>query len=107
MNIKSKCVIVIIMLALSLTFIPINSSATTPRTVRGYVFVNDIIQEPQSVQLIFPEQTLEATLYIDGYYIIDFSEDIGANGIFEVTVSGEIYTAEETITIQNIGYSQP
>ena len=99
MNIRNKCLVILVFLVLSLTFVPISSFATNPYTVRGYVYVNGIIQEPEGVQLIFPEQTIDATLYSDGYYLIDFYEYIGTSGTFDVTVSGEIYATEETITV--------
>lgn len=79
---------------------PSTGANSEPRTVYGYVYVNDVIMEPDQVLLIFPGQEVEATLYPDGYYILDFSENIGETGIFNVTVYGDIYTANETITIQ-------
>ena len=75
-----------------------------PRTVRGYVYVNGVVTKPDKVTLSIGTQQVTATLFNDGYYIIDFSEEDGETGTFTVTVDGNDYLAEETITTEHEVY---
>ncbi|MCD6236791.1 MAG: hypothetical protein J7K13_02410, partial [Thermoplasmata archaeon] len=70
-----------------------------PRTVSGYVYVNGVVTKPDKVTLSIGTQQVTATLFNDGYYIIDFSEEDGETGTFTVTVDGKDYLAPETITL--------
>lgn len=98
--IKTKVIhVIILIILLSIYFTPLISVAVQPCTIRGYVYINDIITEPDDLFLVFPSQTIYADLYSDGYYIIDCYEDIGQVGEFYVTYLGQILLAQETVTI--------
>jgi len=71
-----------------------------PRTIYGYVYIDDIINKPNQVIISFTGQDIQASIYQDGFYLADFKEKNGEIGVFLVTVKGEIYTGEETITIK-------
>ena len=105
MNKKKKISIAAtcIMLVLATIFLPIIIAAPNPCSVRGYVYVDSVITKPDQVVLSFPGQDITATLFDDpyGFYTADFAEEAGATGSFHVTVSGETYTALETVTIEN------
>lgn len=100
---KSKIIsliIVQIILISMITFIP-NIKGSIPCTARGYVYINGEIKKPERLTLIFTDQQIDADIYPDGYYVIDFNENIGEIGIFQIKYNGQEYYAEETITIQN------
>jgi hypothetical protein len=102
---KKKITIITTFIILLTTLIvyPTTIANPDPRTVRGYVYVDGVITTPDSITLILPDQQITATIPGDpeGYYIIDFDEDNGETGTFNVEIYGETYTAEETITIEN------
>ena len=97
---KNKISSLLVLSFLVFSLLPISSIASSPGTVSGYVYANDVICEPNEVVLSFPDQDISADLFPGGFYVIDFSADIGDEGIFIVTVGEEDYTAEETITIE-------
>ena len=82
----------------------ISTVAFVPRTVRGYVYVNDVITKPDDVILSIAGENISATLFDDGYYIIDFSAEDGETGIFTVIVDGEDYLANETLVTEHNVY---
>jgi hypothetical protein len=82
------------------TVIANTSKAVQPCTVFGYVFIDETIQTPDQIILMFPNQSITADLYNGGFYVVDFNEDIGETGIFKVKIDGKTYTANETVTIQ-------
>lgn len=91
--------IIFIFLLLIIFFSPLKSVAVQPCTIRGYVYINDVITKPDELILVFPSQTVYAELYSDGYYIIDCNEDIDQIGEFYVTYLGQTLLAQETATI--------
>ena len=82
----------------------ISTVAFVPRTVRGYVYVNDVITKPDDVILSIAGENISATLFDDGYYIIDFSAEDGETGIFTVIVDGKDYLANETLVTEHNVY---
>ena len=82
----------------------ISTIAFVPRTVRGYVYINNVITKPDNVTLFIAGENISATLFDDGYYIIDFSAEDGETGIFTVVVDGENYLANETLTTEHNVY---
>jgi len=81
-------------------------AAEQPRTVRGYVYINGVITKPDKVVLSIAGQQITAKLsdHEYGYYMIDFSAEDGETGSFTVTVDGNDYLAEETITTEHDVY---
>ena len=79
---------------------PTINAVQEPRTTYGYVFIDNVIDKPEKVVISFQDKNIQANLYQDGYYLADFEEENGETGIFLVTIDGEDYTAEETITIE-------
>jgi len=104
-KVLSLAEVIIIILSASIVFYPSIVADQEPCTVYGYIYVDEIIMEPDEVILSFPDQDIEATLYPNGYYIVDFAEDVGETGIFLVTINGETYTADETITVEYCVYA--
>jgi hypothetical protein len=99
-NIKTSIFASLFVLLLTFSFIPLSTTASIPCTVSGYVYINDEINIPDEVLLSFPTQDIQADLFPDGFYIVDFNEDVGETGMFYVTYDGLTLTAEETITIE-------
>ncbi|HEC86513.1 MAG TPA: hypothetical protein ENI49_01385 [Thermoplasmatales archaeon] len=89
----------VIFTVLSFIFVVLSVANPIPRTVSGYVYVNGVVTKPDKVTLSIGTQQVTATLFNDGYYIIDFSEDDGETGTFTVTVDGKDYLAPETVTL--------
>ena len=91
----------IIVMALITAFTPV-STATQVCTVRGYVYIDGEIQNPEEIILSFPDQNITAVLTNDpiGYFVIDFDEDIEETGTFYVKVNGIKYIANESVTIE-------
>lgn len=77
-------------------------TTSIPCTVRGYVYLDGEITTPEQVVLSFPDQDITGTIpgNPQGYYVVDFNEDVGQTGTFIVTISSVTYTAMETVTIQ-------
>ena len=88
----------ILILSTSSVFYP-SMLAAQPCTVYGFVYVNDSLIEPDEVVLKFSGQEIKADLFDDGFYIVDFAEELGETGIFLITIYGGTYNANETITI--------
>ena len=101
MNNKKRITVSIIGIMLAITSLTLIPIAATPVecTVRGYVYINDIITEPDRVILSISSQNIDATLFVDGFYIIDFSEELGEIGTFTVVYLGHPYLAAKTIEI--------
>ncbi|UCH72337.1 MAG: PKD domain-containing protein [Thermoplasmatales archaeon] len=74
---------------------------TTPCTVRGYIYIDNVITKPDNLTISFPEQNVSAFLPDDpiGYYILDFSEKIGEKGIFIIIKDEMEYIAAENFTV--------
>ena len=89
----------VIFTVLSFIFVVLSVANPIPRTVSGYVYVNGVVTKPDKVTLSIGTQQVTATLFNDGYYIIDFSEDDGETGTFTVIVDGKDYLAPETVTL--------
>ena len=89
----------VIFTVLLFIFAALSIANPIPRTVRGYVYVNGVVTKPDKVTLSIGTQQVTATLFNDGYYIIDFSEEDGETGTFTVTVDGKDYLAPETVTL--------
>ena len=94
----SILIVSIMILSTSVLFFP-SIIANQVCTVDGYVYIDDVIMEPDQIILSFPEQDIKADLWDDGFYIVDFAEEVGETGIFLVDVYGETYTADVTITV--------
>jgi hypothetical protein len=90
------CLLIAILL---LSLIPFSTTASIPCSVSGYVYINDEIKAPDKVVLSFESQNIPADLFTDGYYIVDFNEDVGKTGVFYITYKDLTLTAEETVTI--------
>jgi PKD repeat protein len=74
--------------------------AQPPTIVKGYVYINDEITEPEEVHLTFPSQSRIGTVYSDGRYIIVFTdEDAGSVGEFYIIYNGKSYIPSETVII--------
>jgi len=88
---------------------PSNSASLIPCTVYGYIYVNGAIADPfqvQKVVLNFSTQEIEADLFENNtYYIVDFSEDKGEMGTFEVTITTGTWLADENITMESGVYN--
>jgi PKD repeat protein len=99
-KIHSILVMGIMLLSIGLAITP-HAAASDPFTVRGYVYVDDVITTPSQIVISFPEQDVTALIpgTEEGYYVIDVDEDIGETGSFYVTVGGSTYLAEETLTV--------
>ena len=82
----------------------ISTIAFVPRTVRGYVYINNVITKPDNVTLFIAGENISATLFDDGYYIIDFSAEDGETGIFIVVVDGESHLANEILVTEHNVY---
>lgn len=95
----NHAMVFLILLLLIIFITPLKSVAVQPCTIRGYVYINDVITKPDELTLVFPSQTVYADLYSDGYYIIDCNEEIGQIGEFYVSYLGYAYLAQETVTI--------
>jgi len=93
---------IFILISASISAFTLLSNATQVCTVRGYVYIDETIQNPDEILLSFPDQNITAVLANNtvGYFIIDFDEDIGETGIFYVSVDGEKYIAKENITVE-------
>ncbi len=102
MKYKNKIITLssVIFLITVLLITPQINADNSPRTVRGYVYINGVITKPDNLKLCFPTQNITATLYNDGYYILDFSEEVGETGYFIVTYNELELQAQETVTIE-------
>lgn len=86
-------------------FIITNVKAQPPTIVKGYVYINETITEPEGVSLFFPEEIKFASVYDDGRYVIIFeSIESGITGTFVVYYKNVEYTAPETLTIKENEY---
>jgi len=103
---KKKTTIIIAMMMLvsiSLVLVPTTSAENPdPRTVRGYVYIDEEVNTPDQVKILISGQEVTATIPGDpeGYYIIDFDEYVGETGVFHVTIPGGTWEAAETVTIK-------
>jgi hypothetical protein len=103
---KKKTTIIIAMMMLvsiSLVLVPTTSAENPdPRTVRGYVYIDEEVNTPDQVKILISGQEVTATIPGDpeGYYIIDFDEYVGETGVFHVTIPGGTWGAAETVTIK-------
>ena len=89
----------VLMLLVIVTAFSITSIAGLQRTVYGFVYLDGSKIIPDKVTLSIGDQEIDAVIFDDGYYIIDFAEEDGETGIFIVTIDGEDYLANETITL--------
>jgi len=99
---KEKTISMTILFIFLISFLSINTlvaEAKPPCTVSGYVYINGAIQVPEQIILSFQSHKIDATLYNDGFYIVDFDGEIGEIGTFIVTENGVNYSANETIEI--------
>jgi len=101
-KISTLFVFFITILVLSPVFSYHARSIPEPCTVRGYVYLNEVITTPDEITLIFDDQEIQAFIPETpvGYFILDFEEENGETGVFEVTINEITYNAEETITIE-------
>ena len=101
---RCKYVAVIVSALIILSVLSFTVFAAAPRTARGYVHINNVITKPDNVILSIAGENISATLFDDGYYIVDFSAEDGETGVFTVIVNGESYLANETLaTEHNVG----
>lgn len=69
------------------------NAADPPFIVKGYVYINDVITEPDEVYLMLEKEMRLATTYSDGLYIIIFSNaDPGETGEFFIIQNDVYYT---------------
>jgi len=101
MFINKKGFTIACVLIFVLSIIPINSSASAPCSVSGYVYSDGEQITPENIVLSFPSQNVTADLFPGGFYIVDFNGNPGETGIFYVTYNGETYTADETMTVES------
>ena len=75
--------------------------AEPPIIVKGDVYINNVITEPEEVHLSFPDQSRFGTTYEDGRYIIIFDgEEPGSTGYFDVIYSSQTYRISEPIILE-------
>ena len=74
----SILIVSIMILSTSVLFFP-SIIANQVCTVDGYVYIDDVIMEPDQIILSFPEQDIKADLWDDGFYIVDFAEEVGTH----------------------------
>lgn len=95
-----KILVSIISLLIIITLFNTSVNAEAPTIVKGYVYVNDVIKEPDEVHLTFPSQSRIGTVYSDGRYIIVFTgENVGSVGEFYIIYNDKSYIPTETVTI--------
>ena len=101
---KSTIVIGLMLVSLSLAIIP-SAQADIPVTIWGYVYVDDVLTDPDSVNLLIDGDTIPAELLGGAAYRInmDATNYLGDSGTFQVYASGIGYSALETITITGPG----
>ncbi|PNX48723.1 MAG: hypothetical protein BV457_03150 [Thermoplasmata archaeon M9B1D] len=93
-----------ILLSLILTIAPIKV-AQPPTIVKGYVYIDNVKEQPDQVSLMLPEEMRYATTYSDGRYIIMFNNaNPGDTGEFLIINNGLSYIPAETLTIQQDVY---
>ena len=93
-----------ILLSLILTIAPIKV-AQPPTIVKGYVYIDNVKEQPDQVSLMLPEEMRYATTYSDGRYIIMFNNaNPGETGEFLIINNGLSYIPAETLTIQKDVY---
>jgi PKD repeat protein len=90
----------IISLFLIIVLFATNNVAQPPTIVKGYVYIDNLITEPDEVHLTFSSQSRVGSVYSDGRYIIVFTgEDDGNVGEFYIIYNGKSYIPSETVTI--------
>ena len=76
-------------------------TAADPTSLRGFVYVDEVITTPYQVKVSF--STNEYYAYLPrspiGFYVLDVQEDIGETGSFFVTISGSTWQANESVVI--------
>ena len=106
---KKLSILIGSMLLLSALFVLPSVSAADVRTVYGYIYVNGAIADSSQVEKVvlnFSTQEIEADLFENNtYYIVDFSEDKGEMGTFEVTITTGTWLADENITMESGVYN--
>lgn len=99
MNKKAILMIGLILASSVIVFSP-TTVAADPFTVRGYVYIDEVITVPDDIILTLDGEDITAVyIYQDGYYEIDGEADVGETGNFTVVYMGHSYMAAETLTI--------
>ena len=86
-------------------FISVQGNEASFCTVRGYIYIDDIIKKPDSIKLVFPSQTINGNTYSDGYFVFDFNGVAAETGQFFASIDNIELKAEETITIKEEVYT--
>jgi hypothetical protein len=97
---NKKSLLLIIIFLLSVTLIPMHSTASAPCTASGWIYIQGVIMAPDQIILDLPDEDLIADIFEEGFYIIDFNGIVGESGVFYVTIDGATFIAEETIIVQ-------
>jgi len=96
---KKALIMTSLILLSSLVLLPPTTIASDPFTIRGYVYIDGVITEPEDVILTLAGGDIVATTYSDGYYEITGEAEIGDTGTFTAVYLGSSYSATETILI--------
>ncbi len=101
-KIYSIITIGILLASLALILTPNVSAVAKTCYIRGYVYVDGVITTPEEVKILISNKEIKATIPGDpeGYYILDFTGEIGDTGVFHVTTPAGTWQANETITIK-------
>jgi len=67
--------------------------------VKGYVFIDGTITQPEIVNLTFDTQSANAVIYDKGYLMVFAAEKIGKTGEFYIVYNKTIYIPPEKVTI--------
>ena len=98
----SILITITMLFSLALTLAPNVSAVEKTCYIRGYVYVDGVITTPEEIKILISNKEIKATIPGDpeGYYILDFTGEIGDTGIFHVTTPTGTWQANETITIK-------
>ena len=98
----SILITITMLFSLALILTPNVSAVAKTCYIRGYVYVDGVITTPEEVKILISNKEIKATIPGDpeGYYILDFTGEIGDTGVFHVTTPAGTWQANETITIK-------
>ena len=106
-KIQSAIISCILIISALIIITPISSANNIPCFIRGYVYVDDALTQPDDVVLMISDTEVSASdLYSDGYFEImqGIDADIGDIGTFKISIYGQTWLAKEsfTVTSENI-----
>jgi len=91
--------IVLIIILGSLIIGSINVKAQPPTIVKGYVYIDGKITQPEKVNLTFTSQSINAAIHDQSYLIVFTGEEVGSIGEFYIVYSERMYSPPEKVTI--------